>query len=277
MDQDKVRIAMDESIAVPFSMDAFPSPTLHRELNRIIVKPGLRQKSGWLKRESPYFRPTNFHEDLPFFSDREGDNEVYIYLYDPAITIREELFRVRNLLLPGKRLYPYPVVKHRGYLAFILSYLLFLIQQNKKTDYNELFRQMDDLTSLMQMFIIGKGTAPFQTDNRRFAYPISFQKGTKEKKLSLFEYDLQKKKYRKRQKSDLFTLWEEIQRMQDEKSTLWIVEKGELNASPIWEQIRLSQPDIRWFTLDSSELPKNIPFLHILFAPRAFDPISFTK
>ena len=94
-------------------------------------------RSGRSTKRLP-LKPYDVTEELEFFTELVTEHETILYFYEPRYTSTDNLYRVRNWLLPEKQLYPVPVYGNRAEVLYLMHHLVEKLGQNRTVTYQEL-------------------------------------------------------------------------------------------------------------------------------------------
>jgi len=202
-------------------------------------------------------RPYTLSEELAYFMDASQEFETIVYFYDPDYTSIENLYRIRNILLPDRRLIPIPFDGVKGNRAELI-YLIHTLsdwadKQTQHLTYEKFLIHSQYFKSRCTPWSIVAELAPFAEVKK---HRTVFQRPSK---LSFKQvYAEADGKLKVHKTGELLDLWKQMMLAKTEGKRVWVVRKG----------VETELPDADFvFDLGNMSLPVNIPYVHAIFAP----------
>lgn len=206
-------------------------------------------KAGWRQKVlSP--TPYQVSEELEYFSGAAGEERDMVYFYEPRYTSEETLHRVRNWLLPEKRLYPVPVYGNRAELLYLMDMLSkWLNSYDPPLTYQDVTGYAEKLRKRIRRWILSPlPMAVFQWKKQNTIYQL-------EKRTTFLLMEVkpgQKPVIHK--PGNLRNIWDKLsEELQDQH--IWAVCKGiDENLPGTYRQVHIEEP----------ALPVNVPFVQVV-------------
>ncbi len=203
-------------------------------------------------------RPYSLSEELDYFMDASRQEQTILYFYDPGYTAVENLYRIRNILLPDRKLIPIPFDGIKGNKAELI-YLIHMMEdwtlkQTQHLTYEKFLIHTQYFKSRCTPWSIVSELAPFTEEkkHRGIYQPPS--------KLSFKQvYAESNGKLKVHKAGELLDLWQQMLAAKTEGKSVWAVRKG----------VSAELPGVDYlFDLENQSLPVNIPYIHAIFAPK---------
>lgn len=241
-------------------------PFLHIQL---MVKPTFVQKKEQTLREviekaKPGFfstsiglRPYSLSEELAYFMDIVKEAQTILYFYDPGYTSIENLYRIRNILLPDHKLIPIAFDAIRGNKAELI-YLIHTLtewaqKQTQHLTYEKYLIHSQYFKSRCTPWTLVSELQPFSDlKKHRMIYQAPRTQTFKH------VYTEADGKLKVHKTGELLDLWQQMLMAKTEGKRVWVVRKGVVTELPGADFV---------FDLDNLSLPASIPYVHAMFAP----------
>lgn len=212
-------------------------------------------KPGWLTKHLR-LKPYEWHEELAYFSEIAQNHRYVLYFYEPRYANIDNLFRIRNLLLPDKQLYLVPVYGNRAEALFLLHHVCQWWEQQPLT---VTFRALQTYTEQLkrQMTRIIITPEPLKLVNWKKMNAVYRASGKKTYCLVKSEG---RQKSKKSEVGELTQLWRNMLEDVEEDQEVWALCKGIPEELPALDHVyRIGEP----------ALPVNIPFVHAVITPKS--------
>lgn len=196
-------------------------------------------------------------EELVFFKGIAEQAEISLYFYDPAYTSIQNLYRVRNLLLPDHKLIPIPfdaMKSNKAELLYLMDALAdWAGKQDAPLTYEKFLLHTQYFKSRCTPWSLVAEVGPFThvKRHRRLHKPPA-------KPLFKQVYTHTDGKLKVHKTGDLLELWQQILAAKTEEKQAWVVRKGITTDLPGSDII---------VDLDNQTLPVHIPYVQAIFAP----------
>lgn len=224
----------------------------HQSLQQSLKQEG----SGWLSKRLP-LKPYSIAEELEFFTKLVTEQETILYFYEPRYTSTDNLYRVRNWLLPEKQLYPVPVYGNRAEVLYLMHHLVETLGQKRTVTYQELQKDIKGLKDQATCLII----SPEPTRLVEWKKLNSVYKGVGKKQYCLVKVEEQQK-IKTSEIGELAVLWRKVLKEEASGGDIWAVCKG------VAEEL---VPSKHFYRVGEPAPPVNVPFVHAVVVPKEIE------
>jgi|GEM_PF-4627865 len=247
-----------------FGIHSLPFSHIQLKIKPTFVPKNELTLKGIIEKTKPGFfskqvrmRPYSITDEIEYFMDISQDSETILYFYDPGYTSIDVLYRIRNLLLPERKLIPIPFEGSKGNKAELI-YLIYTVsdwygKQAQYIGYDQFLIHTQYFKSLCTPWSITSEIRPFTSDKKHQSIykPL--------KRISYKQvYAAQNGKLKVHKAGELIDLWSQMLIAKTESKRVWVVRKG----------VSVELPDADFiFDLDNQTFPVNIPYIHAIFAP----------